>query len=96
MLRGQRIQRAERLVQRHQFALEQKGAHQRHALAHPAGKLIRVLRLEGEIAAWRLVIGWEQEAGRIPSTDPAGNLFLTLPGLVALRRRPATWSSSPG
>lgn len=35
---------------------------------------------DGEIEAWRLVIGWGREVGLAPSTDPAGNLFLTLKG----------------
>jgi N-carbamoyl-L-amino-acid hydrolase len=33
-----------------------------------------------EILAWRRLIGWGREAGLKPSTDPAGNLFLTLEG----------------
>ena len=33
-----------------------------------------------EILAWRRMIGWGAEAGLRPSTDPAGNLFLTLDG----------------
>ena len=33
-----------------------------------------------EAEAWRLVIGWGQEAGLVASTDAAANLFLTLPG----------------
>ena len=35
-----------------------------------------------EILAWRRIIAWGQEAGLTPSTDLAGNLFLTLPGSV--------------
>ncbi len=34
----------------------------------------------GEIEAWRLLLHWAGEAGLEPSTDAAGNLFLTLPG----------------
>jgi N-carbamoyl-L-amino-acid hydrolase len=33
-----------------------------------------------EILAWRRLVGWAVEAGLMPSTDPAGNLFLTLEG----------------
>lgn len=33
-----------------------------------------------EIRAWRRVIAWGTEAGLVPSTDPAGNLFLTFKG----------------
>lgn len=33
-----------------------------------------------EILAWKRLIAWGAEAGLVPSTDPAGNLFLTLPG----------------
>jgi N-carbamoyl-L-amino-acid hydrolase len=33
-----------------------------------------------EILAWRRIIAWGAEAGLAPSTDLAGNLFLTLPG----------------
>jgi len=35
---------------------------------------------EEEILAWRRIIAWGREAGLKPSTDPAGNLFLTLDG----------------
>ncbi|QRG04622.1 Zn-dependent hydrolase [Xanthobacter dioxanivorans] len=35
---------------------------------------------EGEIDAWRLVVGWAESEGLEPSCDAAGNLFLTLPG----------------
>lgn len=35
----------------------------------------------GEIEAWRLILNWADEAGLEASTDPAGNLFLTLAGL---------------
>jgi N-carbamoyl-L-amino-acid hydrolase len=34
----------------------------------------------GEIEAWRLLLSWAEEARLEPSTDAAGNLFLTLPG----------------
>lgn len=34
----------------------------------------------GEIDAWRLLLTWAEEAGLEPSTDAAGNLFLTRPG----------------
>lgn len=33
-----------------------------------------------EILAWRRLIDWAAEAGLVPSTDPAGNLFLNLEG----------------
>ncbi|MBP2562123.1 N-carbamoyl-L-amino-acid hydrolase [Neorhizobium galegae] len=33
-----------------------------------------------EILSWRRIIAWGAEAGLTPSTDPAGNLFLTLQG----------------
>lgn len=33
-----------------------------------------------EIAAWHRVIGWGRDAGVVPATDDAGNLFLTLEG----------------
>lgn len=33
-----------------------------------------------EILSWRRIIAWGAEAGLTPSTDPAGNLFLTLEG----------------
>jgi N-carbamoyl-L-amino-acid hydrolase len=48
--------------------------------ATPAGGVNRQALTEGEIEAWRLVVGWAQQAGLEPSTDPAGNLFLTLRG----------------
>jgi hypothetical protein len=51
-----------------------------------------------EIEAWRLVTGWAVEAGMEPSTDPAGNLFLILPGVTAACRQSwsaATWTPSP-
>ncbi|MBR0953673.1 Zn-dependent hydrolase [Bradyrhizobium canariense] len=46
----------------------------------PAGGVNRQALSDGEIAAWRRVIGWAREAGLTPSTDAAGNLFLTLAG----------------
>jgi N-carbamoyl-L-amino-acid hydrolase len=48
--------------------------------ATPAGGVNRQALSDGEIAAWRRVIGWGLEAGLTPSTDAAGNLFLTLAG----------------
>jgi len=48
--------------------------------ATPAGGVNRQALSDGEIAAWRRVIGWAREAGLTPSTDDAGNLFLTLAG----------------
>jgi N-carbamoyl-L-amino-acid hydrolase len=48
--------------------------------ATPAGGVNRQALSDGEIAAWRRVIGWAVEAGLTPSTDAAGNLFLTLAG----------------
>ncbi|MBC9881689.1 Zn-dependent hydrolase [Bradyrhizobium sp. INPA01-394B] len=48
--------------------------------ATPAGGVNRQALSDGEIAAWRCVIGWGREAGLTPSTDAAGNLFLTLSG----------------
>jgi beta-ureidopropionase / N-carbamoyl-L-amino-acid hydrolase len=48
--------------------------------ATPAGGVNRQALSESEIAAWRRVIGWAQEAGLSAATDAAGNLFLTLPG----------------
>ncbi|MHC2631193.1 N-carbamoyl-L-amino-acid hydrolase [Bradyrhizobium liaoningense] len=48
--------------------------------ATPAGGVNRQALSDGEIAAWRRVIGWAGEAGLTPSTDAAGNLFLTLAG----------------
>jgi len=35
---------------------------------------------DGEHEAWRLLIGWAEDAGMRPSTDAAANLFLALPG----------------
>ncbi|TYO66730.1 Zn-dependent hydrolase [Bradyrhizobium hipponense] len=48
--------------------------------ATPAGGVNRQALSDGEIAAWRRVIGWALEAGLTPSTDAAGNLFLALAG----------------
>ncbi|PIT05273.1 allantoate amidohydrolase [Bradyrhizobium nitroreducens] len=48
--------------------------------ATPAGGVNRQALSDGEIAAWRRVIGWAREAGLTPSTDAAANLFLTLAG----------------
>jgi N-carbamoyl-L-amino-acid hydrolase len=48
--------------------------------ATPAGGVNRQALSAGEIEAWRLIISWARAAGMEPSTDPAGNLFLTLPG----------------
>jgi N-carbamoyl-L-amino-acid hydrolase len=48
--------------------------------ATPAGGVNRQALSDGEIAAWRRVIAWAQEAGMTPATDAAGNLFLTLAG----------------
>lgn len=45
-----------------------------------AGGVNRQALSDGEIAAWRRVIGWALDAGLTPSTDVAGNLFLTLAG----------------
>jgi N-carbamoyl-L-amino-acid hydrolase len=48
--------------------------------ATPGGGVNRQALSDGEIAAWRCVIGWVQEAGLTASTDAAGNLFLSLAG----------------
>ncbi|MGY8707676.1 Zn-dependent hydrolase [Bradyrhizobium sp. 18BD] len=48
--------------------------------ATPAGGVNRQALSDGEIVAWRRVIGWAREADLAPSTDAAGNLFLTLAG----------------
>ena len=48
--------------------------------ATPGGGVNRQALTSGEAGAWRLLIGWGAEAGMEPSTDPAGNLFLALPG----------------
>lgn len=49
--------------------------------ATPAGGVNRQALTAGEIEAWRLLIGWARGLGMEPSTDAAGNLFLTRPGL---------------
>jgi N-carbamoyl-L-amino-acid hydrolase len=48
--------------------------------ATPGGGVNRQALSDGEIAAWRCVIGWVQEAGLTALTDAAGNLFLSLAG----------------
>jgi N-carbamoyl-L-amino-acid hydrolase len=48
--------------------------------ATPGGGVNRQALSAGEIEAWRLLIGWAEAAGMQASTDPAGNLFLALPG----------------
>ncbi len=48
--------------------------------ATPGGGVNRQALSDGEIEAWRLVIGWAQEAGLSAATDAAGNLFLILAG----------------
>jgi hydantoinase/carbamoylase family amidase len=48
--------------------------------ATPAGGVNRQALTKDEIEAWRVVIGWAHEGGLEPSTDAAGNLFLTLRG----------------
>jgi len=48
--------------------------------ATPAGGVNRQALSVEEIAAWRQVIAWSEEAGLIASTDDAGNLFITLHG----------------
>jgi hydantoinase/carbamoylase family amidase len=48
--------------------------------ATPAGGVNRQALSDGEIAAWRRVIGWAQQEGLTAATDAAGNLFLTLAG----------------
>lgn len=48
--------------------------------ALPGGGVNRQALSPGEIEAWRLLMAWGAEAGMEPSTDAAGNLFLTLPG----------------
>ena len=48
--------------------------------ATPAGGVNRQALSDGEITAWRCVIGWAREADLAPATDAAGNLFLTLAG----------------
>ncbi len=48
--------------------------------ATPAGGVNRQALSVEEIAAWRQMIAWSNEAGLGASTDDAGNLFITLPG----------------
>ncbi|MGI4951596.1 MAG: hydantoinase/carbamoylase family amidase [Janthinobacterium lividum] len=48
--------------------------------ALPGGGVDRQALTAGEAEAWRLVLGWAEQGGLQPSADPAGNLFLTLPG----------------
>src|SRR6266581_901575 len=48
--------------------------------ATPAGGVNRQALSDDEIAAWRRVIGWAQEAGLTAAADAAGNLFVTLAG----------------
>jgi len=48
--------------------------------ATPVGGVNRQALSVEEIAAWRQVIVWSEEAGLIASTDDAGNLFITLHG----------------
>ena len=48
--------------------------------ATSGGGVNRQALSDGEIAAWRRVIGWAQEAGLTAATDAAGNLFLRLAG----------------
>src|ERR1700730_10661342 len=48
--------------------------------ATPGGGVNRQALSDGEIAAWRCVIGWVQETGLTASTDAGGNLFLSLAG----------------
>jgi beta-ureidopropionase / N-carbamoyl-L-amino-acid hydrolase len=48
--------------------------------ATSGGGVNRQALSDGEIAAWRRVIAWAQEAGLTAATDSAANLFLTLAG----------------
>ena len=59
--------------------------HQRLARhgATPDGGVNRQALSAEEIAAWRELIGWAQEAGLAACTDPAGNLFLRMEGTDA-------------
>lgn len=50
--------------------------------ALPGGGVNRQALSAEEILAWRRVIAWGTEAGLTPSTDAAGNLFLTLDGSI--------------
>ena len=49
--------------------------------ALPGGGVNRQALSPEEILAWRRLIAWGAEVGLQASTDPAGNLFLTLKGL---------------
>jgi len=51
----------------------------RHGATQSGGVNRQALSVE-EFAAWRDVIAWGAEAGLVPFTDPAGNLFLRLEG----------------
>ena len=44
--------------------------------ATPGGGVNRQALSDGEIEAWRRVIGWAREAGLTAATDAAGNLFI--------------------
>ncbi|MFZ5675554.1 MAG: hydantoinase/carbamoylase family amidase [Pseudomonadota bacterium] len=48
--------------------------------ATPKGGVDRQALSEGEIDAWRLVIGWAAQAGLVAETDAAANLFLVWKG----------------
>ena len=48
--------------------------------ATPGAGVNRQALSDGEVVAWRRVIGWAREAGLTAATDAAGNLFLTLAG----------------
>lgn len=48
--------------------------------ALPGGGVNRQALSAEEILAWRRLLDWGREAGLVPSTDAAGNLFLTLQG----------------
>ncbi|MGK6314348.1 hydantoinase/carbamoylase family amidase [Neorhizobium sp. DT-125] len=48
--------------------------------ALPDGGVNRQALSAEEILAWRRIIAWGREGGLAPSTDAAGNLFLTLEG----------------
>jgi N-carbamoyl-L-amino-acid hydrolase len=48
--------------------------------ATPGGGVDRQALSAEEIASWHTMIDWAQSAGLEPSTDAAGNLFISLPG----------------
>jgi N-carbamoyl-L-amino-acid hydrolase len=48
--------------------------------ATPKGGVDRQALSEGETKAWRLAIGWAEEAGLVAETDEAANLFLIWKG----------------